>query len=77
MLVLSRRKTESIIVGENIEIAITEVRGGSVQLGIIAPKSIPVHRKEVYEAIRNERKLKYKRYLSPSCGGYRAAAAGV
>jgi len=64
MLVLSRRKAESIIIGENVEIIITDVRGNNVQLGIIAPKSIPVHRKEVYEAIRHERGLKCERYLS-------------
>jgi len=46
MLVLSRRKDESIIVCENVEIMIVDVRGNKVRLGITAPKSVPVHRKE-------------------------------
>ncbi|MHC4462154.1 MAG: carbon storage regulator CsrA [Planctomycetota bacterium] len=52
MLVLTRRKGESIMVGEQIEVTVTDVRGDKVRLGINAPKSLPVHRKEVYEAIR-------------------------
>jgi carbon storage regulator len=51
MLVLSRGKDESIMVGENVEVTIVDIRGRSVRLGITAPRSIPVHRKEVYEAI--------------------------
>jgi len=51
MLVLSRRKDESIMIGENVEVRIVDVRGNKVRLGITAPKCIPVHRKEVYEAI--------------------------
>ena len=51
MLVLSRRKDESIMIGENVEIRIVDVRGNKVRLGITAPKCIPVHRREVYEAI--------------------------
>ena len=54
MLVLSRKPNESIIIGDNIEIKIVEVKGDYVKLGITAPKSIPVHRKEVYEAIQRE-----------------------
>ncbi|MEK6935902.1 MAG: carbon storage regulator CsrA [Nanoarchaeota archaeon] len=56
MLVLSRQKNESIIIGDNIEIIIVDVRGGKVKLGITAPKNISVHRKEVYEAIQLEKK---------------------
>ena len=56
MLVLSRQKNESIIIGDNIEIIIVDVRGGKVKLGITAPKNISVHRKEVYEAIQREKK---------------------
>ena len=55
MLVLSRRKEESIIVGDNIEVKIIDVRGKKVRLGITAPRSIPVHRKEIYEAIKREK----------------------
>ena len=54
MLVLSRKTNESIIVGDNVEIKIVEVRGEYVKLGISAPRSIPVHRKEIYEAIKKE-----------------------
>jgi len=52
MLVLSRGKNESIIIGSNIEIIIVNINAGRVRLGITAPKSISVHRKEVYEAIQ-------------------------
>lgn len=64
MLVLSRRKTESLMIGEDVEIIVTDVRGNNVRLGIIAPKSVAVHRKEVFEAIHHERGLKYGRYLT-------------
>jgi carbon storage regulator len=55
MLVLSRRKDESIMIGDDVEITIVDVRGDKVRLGIAAPKDIPVHRKEVYEAIQREK----------------------
>lgn len=51
MLVLSRKKNELVVIGENITITIVEIRGDKVRLGIVAPKEIPVHRSEVYEAI--------------------------
>ncbi|VAX40566.1 Carbon storage regulator [hydrothermal vent metagenome] len=51
MLVLSRKKNESIIIGENIVITIVEVRGDKVRLGIQAPREVPIHRSEVYDAI--------------------------
>ena len=54
MLVLSRNKDESIMVGEDVEIAILRVNGNKVLLGITAPVAVPVHRKEVFEAIRDE-----------------------
>ena len=60
MLVLSRQKDESIIIGDDIEITIVDVRGDKVRLGINAPKSISVHRKEVYEAIQREKAEKAK-----------------
>jgi len=56
MLVLSRQKDESIIIGDDIEITIVDVRGDKVRLGITAPREIPVHRREVYEAIQREKK---------------------
>ncbi|MCL2386788.1 MAG: carbon storage regulator CsrA [Defluviitaleaceae bacterium] len=56
MLALTRKKGESIIVGENIEIVVLGITGEQVRLGIIAPKSIAVHRKEIFEQIRLENK---------------------
>ena len=56
MLVLSRQKDESIMIGDDVEVTIVDVRGDKVRLGITAPKAIPVHRKEVYEAIQREKK---------------------
>jgi carbon storage regulator len=58
MLVLSRQKDESIMIGDDVEITIVDVRGDKVRLGITAPKSIPVHRREVYDAIQREKKAK-------------------
>ena len=55
MLVLSRQKDESIMIGDDVEITIIDVRGDKVRLGITAPKEIPVHRMEVYEAIQREK----------------------
>jgi carbon storage regulator len=55
MLVLSRQKDESIMIGDDVEITIVDVRGDKVRLGITAPKEIPVHRMEVYEAIQREK----------------------
>ena len=52
MLALSRRKNESVIIGDNVEITIVDVSGRRVRLGIDAPKDISVHRKEVYNAIQ-------------------------
>ncbi|MDP3997735.1 MAG: carbon storage regulator CsrA [Candidatus Andersenbacteria bacterium] len=54
MLVLSRQRDESIIIGDNIVITIVDIRGDKVRLGIEAPSEIPVHRREVYEAIQRE-----------------------
>ncbi len=55
MLVLSRQRDESIMIGDNIEITIVDIRGDKVRLGIKAPNIVPVHRKEVYQAIQRER----------------------
>jgi carbon storage regulator len=54
MLVLSRTRDETIMIGDDIEITVVDVRGDKVRLGINAPTTIPVHRKEVYEAIKRE-----------------------
>ena len=54
MLVLSRQKDQTIMIGDNIEITVVDIRGDKVRLGITAPSEIPVHRKEVYDAIKQE-----------------------
>jgi len=51
MLVLSRKKNESIVINSDITITVVEIRGDKVRLGIVAPKDVPVHRQEVWEAI--------------------------
>lgn len=54
MLVLSRKRDEQIIIGGNIVITVIEVRGDKVRLGIQAPQDIPVHRQEIYDALKRE-----------------------
>jgi carbon storage regulator len=54
MLVLARRTGESIVIGNDIEVLVIEVKGEHVKLGISAPKSVPVNRKEVYLAVQQE-----------------------
>jgi len=54
MLVLSRKPNESIMIGDDVEIKIVEVKGDYIKLGITAPRHIAVHRKEIYEAIQRE-----------------------
>lgn len=54
MLVLSRQRDQTIMIGDDIEITVVDIRGDKVRLGINAPAEVPVHRKEVYEAIKRE-----------------------
>ena len=54
MLVLSRHRDESIMIGDDVVVTIVDIRGDKVRLGIEAPQDIPVHRQEVYEAIKRE-----------------------
>ena len=54
MLVLSRQRDETIMIGDEVEITVVDIRGDKVRLGITAPRHIQVHRKEVYEAIKRE-----------------------
>ena len=63
MLVLSRHRDESIMIGDNIVLTIVDIRGDKVRLGIDAPQNIPVHRQEVYDAIRRE-----NRQAASTCG---------
>ena len=54
MLVLSRKRDETIMIGDEIEISIVDIKGDTVRIGINAPKNVSVHRKEIYEAIKAE-----------------------
>ena len=54
MLVLSRQKNETIMIGDDIEITVVDIRGDKIRLGIVAPREVSVHRKEVYDAIQRE-----------------------
>jgi len=56
MLVLSRHRDESIMIGDGIKITVVEIRGDKVRLGIEAPQDVPVHRREVYDAIQREQR---------------------
>ncbi|RKM54330.1 carbon storage regulator [Butyrivibrio sp. X503] len=56
MLALSRKKNEAIVINNNIEITVLDIRGDQIKLGIAAPKDIPIYRKEVYIQIQNENK---------------------
>ncbi len=64
MLVLSRQRDETIMIGDDVEITVVDIRGDKVRLGITAPRQIQVHRKEVYDAIKRENLKAAK--LSPS-----------
>ena len=57
MLVLSRKKDEKIIIGDQITLMVIDIRGDKVRLGIEAPKDVAVHRQEVYEAIQKEMEM--------------------
>jgi carbon storage regulator len=54
MLVLTRKKDQTIVINENVELTILEIQGDQVRLGITAPKSVPIHRKEVFLEIQEE-----------------------
>lgn len=58
MLVLSRKKNESIVINDDITIVVVEIRGDKVRLGVEAPKEVPVHRREVYDAIKRSEQEK-------------------
>ena len=72
MLVLSRQRDESIVIGDNVVITIVDIRGDKVRLGIEAPGEIPVHRQEVYEAIQREN----RKAGPPQSGAEASKAAG-
>ena len=55
MLVFSRRKDDRIVIGDDVEITVVDIRGNRVRLGIVAPKEVTVHRREVYETIQSQK----------------------
>lgn len=65
MLILSRKKNESIVINDNIVVMVVEVRGDKVRLGIQAPKEVAVHRREIYEAIKNSERPNEGRQKNP------------
>ena len=58
MLVLSRQRDETIMIGDDVQVTVVDIRGDKVRLGIDAPTDIPVHRQEVYDAIQREKNAK-------------------
>jgi carbon storage regulator len=58
MLVLSRKKNESVVIGEGVEVFVVDIRGDKVRLGFVAPESVPVNRREVHEAIERSKAKK-------------------
>jgi len=57
MLALTRKKGESLVINNNIEITILEIRGDQIKIGISAPKDVPIYRKEVYDQIQEENQI--------------------
>ncbi|MEM7453908.1 MAG: carbon storage regulator CsrA [Planctomycetota bacterium] len=66
MLVLSRKKNESIVINDDIKIVVVEIRGDKVRLGVEAPKEVPVHRREVYDAIKRSEQQNGSRDATPA-----------
>lgn len=81
MLVLSRQRDETIMIGDDITVTVVDIRGDKVRLGITAPKEISVHRKEVYDAIRAENREaaapQGSNHTPPAAPLPQAAPAGV
>ncbi len=66
MLALSRKTGESIVIGNDVEITVLEIRGDQVKVGINAPKSVPIYRKEIYIQIQEANKEAVKETLNPA-----------
>jgi len=60
MLVLSRKRDESIIIGDDVVITVVDIKGEQVKIGVTAPRTVSIHRKEVYEAIQDENRAAAK-----------------
>ena len=69
MLVLSRKKNESIVINNDITIVVVEIRGDKVRLGVEAPKEVPVHRREVYDAIKRNEQVSHEEDSASETGG--------
>jgi carbon storage regulator len=67
MLVLSRKQTESVFINDNVVVTVLRIRGNQVQLGIDAPKEMPVHRSEVHERIQKRNTLRNTAQVRPIC----------
>ncbi len=65
MLALSRKTGESIVIGNDVEITVLEIKGDQIKLGIDAPKSVPIYRKEIYTQIREANKEAVKETMNP------------
>jgi carbon storage regulator len=78
MLVLSRKKDESIVINNDITIVVVEIRGDKVRLGVEAPKEVPVHRREVFEAIARGEPVDTASAVAPSIAspGVDSSSAG-
>jgi carbon storage regulator len=67
MLVISRKKSESLVINDNVTVTVVEIRGDKVRLGVVYPKEVSVHRQEVYDAIHSQpQKEKVTSYIEPS-----------
>ncbi|NCA11959.1 carbon storage regulator [bacterium] len=75
MLVLSRKKDESIVINNDITIVVVEIRGDKVRLGVEAPREVPVHRREVFEAIARGEPLDASALAPPEAAGDAASPA--
>jgi carbon storage regulator len=75
MLVLSRKKNESIVINNDITIVVVEIRGDKVRLGVEAPKEVPVHRREVYDAIKRSEAANANREAAPQSDATESADA--
>ena len=66
MLVLSRMKGETIVIGDGIEVTVVDIRGDKVRLSVSAPIEVPVHRREVFEAIKRENEANRAKETGPA-----------